>query len=146
MTEFRRFEPHQKTLGDIASFLGIQIDEVSSKIRITGITSNSANVHDGDIFLALPGAKTHGGAFLTSAVERGARAVLTDNAGRDLSSGHTSAIPVLVVPNPRSQAGYLASWFHNSPSSDLFLAGITGTNGKTTTTYLLHQIWQQSRF
>ena len=146
MTEFRRFEPHKKTLGDIASFLGIQIDEVSSKIGITGITSNSANVHDGDIFLALPGAKTHGGAFLTSAVERGARAVLTDNAGRDLSSGHTSAIPVLVVPNPRSQAGYLASWFHNSPSSDLFLAGITGTNGKTTTTYLLHQIWQQSRF
>ncbi|MEY2872432.1 MAG: hypothetical protein RL526_572, partial [Actinomycetota bacterium] len=87
MTEFRRFEPHKKTLGDIASFLGIQIDEVSSKIGITGITSNSANVHDGDIFLALPGAKTHGGAFLTSAVERGARAVLTDNAGRDLSSG-----------------------------------------------------------
>jgi UDP-N-acetylmuramoyl-L-alanyl-D-glutamate--2,6-diaminopimelate ligase len=110
------------------------------------MTSNSQKIEQGDIFLAFPGAKTHGGAFLPSAVERGARAVLTDNAGRDLSSRHDPAIPLLVVPNPRSQAGYLASWFHNSPSSDLYLAGITGTNGKTTTTFLLNQIWQLAHF
>ncbi len=146
MIEFRRFEPHQKTLGEISSFLGISLDEASSKIQITGMTSNSLDVEEGDIFLAFPGAKTHGSAFLTSAVERGARAVLTDSAGRDLSSDCASAIPVLVVPNPRSQAGYLASWFHDSPSADLYLAGITGTNGKTTSTHLLHQIWQLAAF
>ena len=145
MIEFRRFEPHSKALGDIGAFLGIQVEAPASKIQITGITSNSADVQKGDLFLAFPGAKTHGGAFLTSAVERGARAVLTDIAGRDLSSGHSLAIPVLVVPNPRSQSGYLASWFHNSPSADLYLAGITGTNGKTTTTFLLHQIWKEAR-
>ena len=109
MIEFRRFEPHSKTLGDIGAFLGIQVEAPASKIHITGITSNSEDIQEGDLFLAFPGAKTHGGAFLTSAVERGARAVLTDNAGRDLSSGHSLAIPVLVVPNPRSQSGYLAS-------------------------------------
>ena len=146
MIELRRFEPHQKTLGEIAAFLGTTIDEASSSLLITGMSSNSLAIEDGDIFLAFPGAKTHGSAFLTSAVERGARAVLTDNAGRDLSSRHDSAIPVLVVPNPRSQAGYLVSWFHNSPSSDFYLAGITGTNGKTTTTYLLNQIWQLAHF
>ena len=112
MIELRRFEPHQKTLGEIAAFLGTTIDEASSSLLITGMSSNSLAIESGDIFLAFPGAKTHGSAFLTSAVERGARAVLTDNAGRDLSSRHDSAIPVLVVPNhaPRpdiSQVGFI---------------------------------------
>ena len=142
MANIRRFEPRPKTLGAIGAFLGIQIEENVSGVSITGVTSNSLEVEEGDIFLALPGATTHGGAFLTSAVERGARAVLTDIAGRELFSLHAPAIPVLVVPNPRSVAGFLSSWFHDLPSSDFYLAGITGTNGKTTTAHLLHQIWQ----
>ena len=142
MANIRRFEPRPKTLGAIGAFLGIQIKENVSDVSITGVTSNSLEVEEGDIFLALPGATTHGGAFLTSAVERGARAVLTDIAGRELFSLHAPAIPVLVVPNPRSVAGFLSSWFHDLPSSDFYLAGITGTNGKTTTAHLLHQIWQ----
>ena len=146
MTELRRFEPKSKTLGEIAAFLGADVKDVVENIEIFGICSNSETVEEGDLFLALPGAKTHGGAFLPSAVERGARAVLTDIAGSELSSVRDSAIPVLVVPNPRSQSGYLADWFYGSPSQNMYLAGITGTNGKTTTTYLLKQIWQHADF
>jgi UDP-N-acetylmuramoyl-L-alanyl-D-glutamate--2,6-diaminopimelate ligase len=146
MAEMQRFEPNVKTLGDIAAFLGADIAHDAEPIEITGVCSNSQKIENGDLFLALPGVKTHGGAFLPSAVERGARAVLTDIAGSELSSVRDSAIPVLVVPNPRSQSGYLADWFHNSPSRSMYLAGITGTNGKTTTTYLLHQIWKYARF
>ena len=145
MTEMQRFEPHCKTLGEIAAFLGANISSDDENLEITGISSNSHSINDGELFLALPGLKTHGGAYLPSAVERGARAVLTDIAGSELSSVRNSAIPVLVVPNPRSQSGYLSDWFHGSPSRSLYLAGITGTNGKTTCTYLLHQIWQQAR-
>ena len=145
MTEVRRYEPNTKTLGEIAAFLGAEIKNTSDSIEISGVCSNSQEIEDGDLFIALPGEKSHGGAFLTSAVERGARAVLTDIAGSELSSVRDSAIPVLVVPNPRSQSGYLADWFHCSPSRQMYLAGITGTNGKTTTTYLLHQIWEFAR-
>jgi len=145
MTEVRRYEPNTKTLGEIAAFLGAEIKNTSDSIEISGVCSNSQEIEDGDLFIALPGEKSHGGAFLTSAVERGARAVLTDIAGSELSSVRGSAIPVLVVPNPRSQSGYLADWFHSSPSRQMYLAGITGTNGKTTTTYLLHQIWEFAR-
>lgn len=146
MTDLRRFEPNTKTLGEIAAFLGADVKEISESIEITGMCSNSETVQEGDLFLALPGVKTHGGAFLPSAVERGARAVLTDIAGSEHSSVRESAIPVLVVPNPRSQSGYLSDWFHGSPSQNMYLAGITGTNGKTTTTYLVNQIWQQADF
>jgi UDP-N-acetylmuramoyl-L-alanyl-D-glutamate--2,6-diaminopimelate ligase len=142
MTDVRRYEPNIKTLGEIAAFLGAEIKNTSESIEISGVCSNSNEIEDGDLFIALPGEKSHGGAFITSAVERGARAVLTDIAGSELSSVRDSAIPVLVVPNPRSQSGYLADWFHSSPSRQLYVAGITGTNGKTTTSYLLHQIWQ----
>ncbi len=141
MAEIQRFEPITKRLGDIASFLGIELETKFAELEISGITSNSQVIEAGDLFLALPGAKTHGCAFLPSAVERGARAVLTDNAGADLSSDLNPAIPVLVVPNPRSQSGFLSSWFYNSPSTHMYIAGITGTNGKTTTSYLLDQIW-----
>jgi len=146
MTELRRFEPNTKTLGEIAAFLGADVKNPFENIEITGICSNSQEIEEGDLFLALPGVKTHGGAFLPSAVERGARAVLTDIAGSELSSVRDSAIPVLVVPNPRSQSGYLADWFHASPSQSMYLVGITGTNGKTTTSYLLNQIWHQADF
>ena len=140
MTELRRFEPNIKSLGEIAAFLGADVKDAFENLEIYGICSNSQTIEEGDLFLALPGTKTHGGAFLPSAVERGARAVLTDIAGSELSSVRDSAIPVLVVPNPRSQSGYLADWFHHSPSQNMYLAGVTGTNGKTTTTYLLNQI------
>ena len=146
MTELRRFQPNSKTLGEIAAFLGADVKDEFESIEISGMCSNSETVEEGDLFLALPGVKTHGGAFLPSAVERGARAVLTDIAGSELSSVRDSAIPVLVVPNPRSQSGYLADWFHGSPSQNMYLAGITGTNGKTTTTYLLNQIWEHADF
>ena len=142
MAELARFEPKTKTLGQIADFLGIEVNDADLTSEITGLTSNSRNIKAGEIFLALPGAKTHGCAFLPTAVERGARAVITDNAGFDLSSNQKPAIPVLVIPNPRSQIGYLANWFYDSPSSSMYVAGITGTNGKTTTTYLVHQIWR----
>jgi len=145
MTDVRRYEPNIKTLGEIAAFLGADIKDASELIEISGVCSNSNEIDDGDLFIALPGEQSHGGAFVTSAVERGARAVLTDIAGSELSSVRDSAIPVLVVPNPRSQSGYLADWFHSSPSRQMYLAGITGTNGKTTSTYLLHQIWQFAR-
>ncbi|MFM1937307.1 MAG: hypothetical protein RLZZ320_165 [Actinomycetota bacterium] len=146
MAEIQRFTPITRRLGAVADYLGISIDKTNSEIEVIGLSSNSKSIDEGEIFIALPGAKTHGSAFIQTAVERGARAVITDISGADSLPLQQLKIPVLVVPNPRSQIGFLSDWFLNSPSRGMYVAGITGTNGKTTTTYLLNQIWKYAEF
>ena len=106
---------------------------------VTGVTLSSRTVRPGDLYAALPGARTHGAAYVEQAVAAGAVAVLTDPAGRDLLAGRAGAagVPVLVVPTPRAVLGGLAAWLYGNPGERLATYGVTGTNGKTTTTFLL---------
>lgn len=142
----RPANPRARQLVDLANFLGVasQLLEDKMNIEISGVCSDSRLIEPGDIFVALPGDKSHGCAFLTTALERGARAVLTDQHGDELASRISEAFPRLVVPKPRSICGPVASWFYNNPSESIYVAGITGTNGKTTTTYLLQQMWTEA--
>src|SRR5208282_5510383 len=85
--------------------------------------------------VALPGARVHGAAFCADAVAAGAVAVLTDPDGRARATA--SGVPVFVLADPRARLGEIACWVYGNPSSRLRLIGVTGTSGKTTTTYLL---------
>ena len=109
-----------------------------AKVLITGITHSDSDVQAGDLFIALPGAKRHGAEFAANAQKQGAVAVVTDAAGAKLISG----IPVLVVANPRLVAGRIAALFYGEPMRDLSGVAITGTNGKTTVSTLLYQIFE----
>jgi UDP-N-acetylmuramoyl-L-alanyl-D-glutamate--2,6-diaminopimelate ligase len=102
-------------------------------VQVTGCTHDSRAVRPGDLYAALAGAHVHGAVFAGQAIALGAVAVLTDADGADQVSG----VPVLVVDAPRSVLGKIASWVHGHPSSDLTVLGITGTNGKTTTAFLV---------
>ena len=105
---------------------------------VTGVTADSRLVHPGDLYVAAPGATVHGARFVAEAVRRGALAVLTDPAGRELTIAAVPAeVPVAVVPEPRSLVPALADRVYLHPAGRLQLYGITGTNGKTTTAYLL---------
>ena len=106
-------------------------------LRITGVTLRAQDVRSGDLFAALSGGSTHGARFLADAVERGAVAVLTDAAGLAELAGHTGSLPVLVHPEPRHVLGELAATVYGHPSEQLAVVGVTGTSGKTTTTYLI---------
>ena len=133
----------ERTLGELMDYFGLTTEDKSLvEIRISGITSDSRVIEPGDLFIALPGEVSHGCEFLRSAMERGARAVLTDQHGDEVASRISNAFPRLVVPKPRSICGPVASWFYGQPSQSMYVAGITGTNGKTTTTFLLEQIWK----
>lgn len=128
-----------KTLDTVAQIISAQSSSDPSelmKISITGISQSSNNIEAGDIFIALPGEKTHGAKFASDAIKRGAKAILTDAAGAALITG----IPVLITSNPRRSAGVLSAWLYSEPMRDLYSVGITGTNGKTTVTTILHQI------
>ena len=103
---------------------------------ITGLTLSSKDVQAGDLFIALPGEKNHGADFVEDAISHGAVAVLTDVAG----AAKVKGVPVIVSSNPRRAAGVISAWFYSEPMRDLYSVGVTGTNGKTTVTTLLHQI------
>ena len=109
-----------------------------SSIEITGVSQTSSSIVEGDIFVALPGEHFHGADFAFDAIARGAVAVLSDALGASKITG----VPVLISSNPRRSAGVLSAWFYGEPMRDLYSIGITGTNGKTTVTTLLHQIMQ----
>jgi len=105
-------------------------------IRITGVTLRSQDVQASDLFAALSGASAHGARFAAEAVSRGATAILTDAAGVAEISGDIG-VPVLIHPDPRSVLGEIAATVYGHPSEKLRVIGVTGTSGKTTTTYLV---------
>jgi UDP-N-acetylmuramoyl-L-alanyl-D-glutamate--2,6-diaminopimelate ligase len=103
-------------------------------VDVTGLTMSSRLVHPGDLYAAVPGARVHGAEFAGQAVEAGAVAVLTDPAGAAVAGD--LGVPVCVVERPRAVLGRLAARLHGEPAKALTTIGITGTHGKTTTTYM----------
>jgi UDP-N-acetylmuramoyl-L-alanyl-D-glutamate--2,6-diaminopimelate ligase len=99
---------------------------------VSGLTADSRRVEPGDCFVAVPGFKQDARRFVPDAVARGARLVVTE--GEPLAG-----LPVaqVLVPSARRALPRLAGAFHGHPSAALTLVGITGTNGKTTTSYLV---------
>jgi len=114
------------------------ISKSSANIQIAGVAHRDSDVEPGDIFLAIPGAKVHGASFTATAVARGAVAVVTDSTGAAL----TSALPTLIVKDVRTAGAIIASSLYKDPTRDLGAIGITGTNGKTTVSTLLYQIFE----
>jgi UDP-N-acetylmuramoyl-L-alanyl-D-glutamate--2,6-diaminopimelate ligase len=106
-------------------------------LRVSGVTADSRLVHPGDLYVAAPGATVHGASFTAEAIDRGAVAVLTDAEGEDRALAVSVSAPVAVVAGPRARIPALADRIYDHPGRRLQLFGITGTNGKTTTAYLL---------
>ena len=121
----------ERSLADVATYLGI--DPPAHTGSITGLSLNTQRVEPGDLFLALPGTRAHGIEFAADAVRHGAVAILTDPDGANRSDAE---VPVLTVAQPREQMASLSAWFYDHPSRAFHTLGITGTQGKTTTTYL----------
>lgn len=107
---------------------------------VTGLTCDSRRVAAGTLFIGLPGGQVDGGSFWPAALERGAVAALIGPAAAaQCPPGPTD--PVLVLQDPVAEwAGRLAAAFWHDPSRRLVLIGVTGTNGKTTTTHLIEHL------
>ncbi len=128
MSELRP-APFPVPIADLCTVLGLPAHPGT----VSGLSLSTQLVRPGDLFAALPGARTHGARFAARAVADGATAVLTDEQGAQLLPGLT--VPVLVVPDPRGTLGELARVIYPGPRPALI--GVTGTNGKTTTTYCI---------
>lgn len=115
------------------------------QMMITGVAIDSRSIQPGDLYIALPGARTHGAEFAQIACKAGAIAVLTDSAGAEiiLHSPEESFILLVVVDDPRSVVGEVSRHVYQSQGqgeTDLSLFAVTGTNGKTTTTYFVNSM------
>ena len=106
-------------------------------IRPAGLAVDSRRVKPGDVFLAYPGARVDGRQFIAQALANGAVAVLAEQ-GEKVGAGGT-AVPVIAVENLARLAGEIAHLVYGKPSEQLWLAGITGTNGKTSVSQWIAQ-------
>ena len=131
-----------RPLPGLAALLGTALPADAAALAVTGVTLDSSRVALGDLYAGLRGAVTHGARFAGAAAAAGAVALLTDDEGAGLAAG--SGLPALVVPDPRARLGEVAADVYGHPGRDLLLVGVTGTNGKTTTTDLLDSVLRRA--
>lgn len=105
---------------------------------IRGVTLDSKDVQAGDLFVAIPGFKRHGAEFAGMAIEAGAVGVASDKSGLEIVANEYPNVTLIEVDDPRKWAGRAAAYVWGNPGFDLTMVGITGTNGKTTTTHFVH--------
>ncbi|MDQ6875385.1 MAG: UDP-N-acetylmuramoyl-L-alanyl-D-glutamate--2,6-diaminopimelate ligase [Actinomycetota bacterium] len=133
--------PPRHSIADLVAVLGVQPDSAlgAGGGPITGVSQDSAAVYRGDLYVALPGAKTHGARYVVDAIQRGAAVILTDPAGAGSAreAAQPASVPLLVIDDPRARLGEVAAWVYGDPSAGLTVLGVTGTNGKTTTVHLI---------
>jgi UDP-N-acetylmuramoyl-L-alanyl-D-glutamate--2,6-diaminopimelate ligase len=116
----------------------VPLSEVVSggpRLAVTGVTLDSRSVRPGDLYVGLPGAATHGARFAAHAVRAGAVAVLTDPDGVALAAD--AGVPVIAVADPRTELAGIAAGVYGRPAERMTMFGVTGTTGKTSTTFLL---------
>lgn len=131
------------TLDDLISpiqgRLGVLERSGDQQVTITGLTDDSRTVEPGSLFVAVPGERVDGHDFVDRVLAAGAAALVV---GRAVSAGPT---PTVRVQDSRAALGMIGSRFYGDPSLSLRMIGVTGTNGKTTTTYVVKTMLEASR-
>ncbi|OGI06659.1 MAG: UDP-N-acetylmuramoyl-L-alanyl-D-glutamate--2,6-diaminopimelate ligase [Candidatus Melainabacteria bacterium RIFCSPLOWO2_02_FULL_35_15] len=125
---------YQLTIKKISDLFGCNIEDNSV---ITGISYDSRKVKESDIFICLIGEKTDGHNYIKKAEAKGAKVIL---AQKKVNSN----LPVIYVQNTQSSIAKLANLFYKEPSKKIKIIGVTGTNGKTTTTHLVQHIFEKN--
>ncbi|MEN9731551.1 MAG: hypothetical protein RL488_861 [Actinomycetota bacterium] len=135
-----RVEP--VTLASLVERFSLELISGELSTAVTGISMNTNDLRAGDLFVAMPGLKTHGANFAAKALESGASAIITDGDGLEILG--LVGVPVLRLEKPRLHLGDLAAFVYgNLPTVMPLMFGTTGTNGKTSTSYILEAILRQ---
>ncbi|MGX5680570.1 Mur ligase family protein [Schumannella luteola] len=133
--------PVARPLATLVSEFGLESRGAIEGVEVTGITLDSRSVLPGDLFVGLRGAHRHGAALAEAARDAGAVALLTDSEGADLAA--SVGLPTVVVESPRDALGDISAWVYRTRESAPLMLGVTGTNGKTSVSYLLHGMLTQ---
>jgi UDP-N-acetylmuramyl-tripeptide synthetase len=115
------------------------LNQKVSSGEFTSITSDSREVKPGTLFVAVSGLSSDGHDFIEQAVNQGATTIVGERT-------YDVAVPMLIVKDSREALGELATSFYHDPSSAMKMLAVTGTSGKTTTTYIVESILQEAGF
>ncbi|GAA5523933.1 UDP-N-acetylmuramoyl-L-alanyl-D-glutamate--2, 6-diaminopimelate ligase [Microbulbifer aestuariivivens] len=110
-------------------------------VAVTGVALDSRQVRAGDLFMALRGSVVDGREYIGKAIAAGAAAVLAD--GEQLEIATREGVQVVTVPGLAKRVGEIAARFYGNPTEEMYLVGVTGTNGKSTCAYLAAQLLAQ---
>lgn len=110
---------------------------INSDVEVSGIFFDARQVQPNGVFVAIPGNKNDGHDYIPQAIEAGAIALVVENKSK-IPESYPGV--VLIVPSSRHMLDLLAARFYSYPSEQLFCLGVTGTNGKTSITYMLEHI------
>jgi len=124
----------------------MNLSEIIKNKQFKGITCNSKEVSSGYLFIAIKGTRVNASAFIPEAVKRGALAIVAEDepALQGLIKEYKGRLDFIKVKDARHAAALLAAEFYSRPSASMHVAGITGTNGKTTASYLIEAIVKES--
>lgn len=117
------------------------LDYYPGNLNVSSICSNSKEVKEGSLFVAIQGTKKRGSDFIGEAVKRGAVCIVASDSR---PASDFKGVPFVNFADTRYGLGLLADEFYGHPSGRLKVAGVTGTNGKTTVTYLINSILNQA--
>lgn len=127
-------------VADLCSKLSYELVNGSADVEITEVVYDSRKVTEGCMFICIPGAKVDGHDFFDEVIEKGARAVVIQK--ENLNTSKETA--VIKVENTRYAMAFISAAYFGNPADTLKVIGITGTKGKTTTTYLVKNILEQA--
>jgi UDP-N-acetylmuramoyl-L-alanyl-D-glutamate--2,6-diaminopimelate ligase len=133
--------PLARPLAGLVSEFGLDSRGSLDGVEITGVTLRSTEVESGDLYVGIQGLHSHGAQYAAEAAASGAVAVLTDLAGAELAAD--SGLPIVIVESPRTALGDVSAWVYRTNEHPPLLLGVTGTNGKTSTAYLVEAILKQ---
>jgi len=137
----RPANPAQVSLQEVTEQFSLRSSDTLTGLSVSGVAVVASHVQPGDLYVGVRGAHQHGASFAAEAKERGAVAMLTDGEGR--AHGNDIGMPVLESDAPRALLGALSARVFGSAGARLAVFGVTGTNGKTSTAYLLDGILRQ---
>lgn len=126
-----------KVLKDILYKVSLISTTGDMELRIQNIVFDSRNVIERSVFVAIPGTQVDGHEFIETAIEKGAKVIICEKLPSELKDG----ITFVQVVNSAKAMGIMAANFFDNPSEKIKVVAVTGTNGKTTTVTLLHQLY-----
>ena len=126
----QRWRDEARLIGEVPVDEGSRSQVGPEGLSITGVRDDSRLVERGELFVAVRGLRVDGHDYVAQAVDRGAAAVVVEEPIRTL------AVPQLVIRGGAAALASAAAWWHGDPSRELLVVGVTGTNGKTTTSFL----------
>jgi UDP-N-acetylmuramoyl-L-alanyl-D-glutamate--2,6-diaminopimelate ligase len=139
----RPANPPRRQLSELASRFARDTRGDLQGVAVSGITLATADLRAGEAFVAIRGVNRHGAEFSAAAAEKGAVAIITDDAGAAIAEA--AGLPILIVEDPRAILGDLSAWVYGTGADDPLplLFATTGTNGKTSVSHLLAGILDQ---